>query len=92
MKNPWNKVVIALLIICVFSFESALASTLENQLDKIGNLSSGKLKTIGISSVTILSSIFAVARVNIRLAGVMVAIGIVLDFYLDWIASGMKIN
>ncbi|KJV55061.1 hypothetical protein OCHUTO_0991 [Orientia chuto str. Dubai] len=27
-----------------FSFESALASTLENQLDKIGNLSSGKLK------------------------------------------------
>lgn len=84
--------VIALLIICVFSFESALASTLENQLDKIGNLASGKVKTIGISSAVILSSIVAIVRGNIRFAGVIVAIGIILSCYLDWIFSGMKVS
>ncbi|KJV70174.1 hypothetical protein [Orientia tsutsugamushi] len=101
MLNPtfgiqWNNVVVGLLIIiitaCVFSFEPALADTLEGQLNKIDGLFSGKLKTIGISSATILSSIWAVARGNIKLAGVMVAIGVILGFYLDWIAGGMKIN
>ncbi|SPM45079.1 Uncharacterised protein [Orientia tsutsugamushi] len=91
----WNNVVVGLLIIitaCVFSFKPALADTLEGQLNKIDGLFSGKLKTIGISSATILSSIWAVARGNIKLAGVMVAIGVILGFYLDWIAGGMKIN
>ncbi|KJV72394.1 hypothetical protein OTSTA716_1953 [Orientia tsutsugamushi str. TA716] len=77
MLNPtfgiqWNNVVVGLLIIiitaCVFSFEPALADTLEGQLNKIDGLFSGKLKTIGISSATILSSIWAVARGNIKLA------------------------
>ncbi|WP_045918554.1 hypothetical protein [Orientia tsutsugamushi] len=72
--------------------EEAEADTLEVQLNKIDGLFSGKLKTIGISSATILSSIWAVARGNIKLAGVMVAIGVILGFYLDWIAGGMKIN
>ncbi|SPR02727.1 Uncharacterised protein [Orientia tsutsugamushi] len=62
MLNPtfgiqWNNVVVGLLIIiitaCVFSFEPALADTLEGQLNKIDGLFSGKLKTIGISSATI---------------------------------------
>ncbi|KJV55281.1 hypothetical protein OCHUTO_0921, partial [Orientia chuto str. Dubai] len=61
-------------------------------LDKVDSLSSGKLKTIGISSATILSSIWAIARGNIKLAGVMVAIGIVLGLFLNWLASGVKIN
>lgn len=69
----------------------AWATTLEGQLDRIGGLSSGKLKTIGISGATILSSIWAVVRGNIRLAGAIVAIGIILGFYLEWIASGMKV-
>ncbi|EER22302.1 hypothetical protein REIS_1812 [Rickettsia endosymbiont of Ixodes scapularis] len=69
----------------------AWATTLEGQLDRIGGLSTGKLKTIGISGATILSSIWAVVRGNIRLAGAIVAIGIILGFYLEWIASGMKV-
>ncbi|WP_109235111.1 hypothetical protein [Orientia tsutsugamushi] len=40
------------------------------------------LRSCYISSATILSSIWAVARGNIKLAGVMVAIGIILGFYL----------
>lgn len=83
-----------LLIACYFYLfsESALANSLEGQLDRIGGLSTGKLKTIGISGATILSSIWAVVRGNLRLAGAIVAIGIILGFYLDWVASGMKIN
>ncbi|KJV76468.1 hypothetical protein OTSUT76_1393 [Orientia tsutsugamushi str. UT76] len=62
--------------------EEAEADTLEVQLNKIDGLFSEKLKTIGISSATILSSILAIARGNIKLAGVMLAIGLVLGFYL----------
>ncbi|MFU7500202.1 MULTISPECIES: hypothetical protein [unclassified Candidatus Tisiphia] len=72
--------------------EISFANTLEGELDRIGGLSTGKLKTIGISGATILSSIWAVVRGNLRLAGAIVAIGIILGFYLDWVSSGMKIN
>jgi|GEM_PF-4726825 len=83
-----------LLIFCVnvILSEVALGETLEGQLDRIGGLSTGKLKTIGISGATILSSIWAVVRGNLRLAGAIVAIGIILGFYLEWVSSGMKIS
>ncbi|WP_341791028.1 hypothetical protein [Rickettsia endosymbiont of Gonocerus acuteangulatus] len=83
-----------LLIFClnVILPEIALGETLEGQLDHIGGLSTGKLKTIGISGATILSSIWAVVRGNLRLAGAIVAIGIILGFYLEWVSSGMKIS
>lgn len=72
--------------------EIASATTLETQLDKIGTLSSTKLKTIGISGATILSSIWAVVRGNIKLAGAIVAIGVILGLYLEWINAGMKVS
>lgn len=72
--------------------EIASATTLETQLDKIGTLSGGKLKTIGISAATILSSIWAVVRGNIKLAGAIVAIGVILGLYLEWINAGMKVS
>lgn len=72
--------------------EMASATTLESQLDKIGTLSSTKLKTIGISGATILSSIWAVVRGNIKLAGAIVAIGVILGLYLEWINAGMKVS
>ncbi|MFP3011779.1 MAG: hypothetical protein ACEY3D_01975 [Rickettsia sp.] len=72
--------------------EIASATTLETQLDKIGTLSGGKLKTIGISGATILSSIWAVVRGNIKLAGAIVAIGVILGLYLEWINAGMKVS
>lgn len=79
-----------LCFLCLFP-ELTLATSLENQLDKVGGLASGKLKTIGISGATILSAIWSVVRGNIKLAGVIVAIGIILGFYLEWIAGGMKV-
>lgn len=92
-----NDKYIAFAMFVIFCFymllpETVLATTLEGQLDRIGGLSTGKLKTIGISGATILSSIWAVVRGNLRLAGAIVAIGIILGFYLEWISSGMKVS
>lgn len=88
--------IISILCIYVFLPEGALAAaaktTLEGQLDRISVLSSGKLKTIGISVATILVSIWAVVKGNIRLAGAIVAIGVILGFYLQWIADGMQVG
>ena len=88
--------IISILCIYVFLPEGALAAaaktTLEGQLDRISVLSSGKLKTIGISVATILVSIWAVVKGNIRRAGAIVAIGVILGFYLQWIADGMQVG
>ena len=95
-KNyDYRYVVFIMLTVCYFYVllpEPVFATTLEGQLDRIGGLSMGKLKTIGISGATILSSIWAVARGNLRLAGAIVAIGIILGFYLEWISGGMKVS
>ncbi|MCC8371773.1 MAG: hypothetical protein LN568_03345 [Rickettsia endosymbiont of Pseudomimeciton antennatum] len=84
---------VILMVLCAYIFlpEVVLATSLEGQLDRIGNLSTGKLKTIGISGATILSSIWAIAIGKLRLAGAIVAIGVILGFYLEWIAGGMKV-
>ena len=70
---------------------TATPTSLESQLDKVGGLANGKLKTIGISAATILSAIWSVVRGNIKLAGGIVAIGVILALYLEWIAGGMKV-
>jgi len=71
--------------------EITLADTLEQQLDKVGGLANGKIKTLGISGATILSAIYSVVRGNIKLAGIIVGIGVVLGFYLEWVSGGMKV-
>lgn len=78
-----------LLFICVCP-EVCLASGLEGQLDKIGNLANGKLKTIGITAATICVAILAIARGNIKLMFLIIGIGICFSLYLEWIAGGMK--
>lgn len=91
--NKQNLSYIVCIIFCCFLFqELVFANSLEGQLDKIGGLSTGKLKTIGISGATILAAIWAVVKGNLRFAGAIVAIGIILGFYLDWVSSGMKIS
>lgn len=84
------KKTIVIVGIYMLATEVANATTLEEQLDKIGTLSSTKLKTIGISSATILSSIWAVVRGNLRLAGAIIAVGVAIGYYLEWVTSGMK--
>ncbi|WP_245207378.1 hypothetical protein [Rickettsia fournieri] len=96
IKKIFNKkhlgyVVLITFCCCLFQ-EIVFANSLEGQLDKIGGLSTGKLKTIGISGATILAAIWAVVKGNLRFAGAIVAIGIILGFYLDWVSAGMKIS
>ncbi|KJW02650.1 putative membrane protein [Rickettsia endosymbiont of Ixodes pacificus] len=84
--------IVCIIFYCFLFHELVFADTLEGQLYRIGTLSTGKLKTIGISGATILAAIWAVVKGNLRLAGAIVAIGIILGFYLDWVSSGMKIS
>ncbi|BFD45510.1 MAG: hypothetical protein DMENIID0002_01560 [Rickettsia endosymbiont of Sergentomyia squamirostris] len=85
---------VAFFLLCYICLlpEITFAASLENQLDKAGGLANGKVKTIGLSAATVLSSIWSVVRGNIKLAGVIVAIGVILGFYLEWIAGGMKVT
>ncbi|KJV77071.1 hypothetical protein RHORCCE3_1727 [Rickettsia hoogstraalii str. RCCE3] len=77
LRIIYSSLLVIMFCVNVILPEIALGETLEGQLDRIGGLSTGKLKTIGISGATILSSIWAVVRGNLRLAGAIVAIGII---------------
>ena len=78
-----------LLIICACP-EVCLAAGLEGQLDKVGTLASGKVKTIGITTATIGGSIWSIFKGNLKLMGVIMAIGVCISLYLEWVAGGMK--
>lgn len=90
-KQHLGYIVLITFCCCLFQ-EIVFANSLEGQLDKLGGLSTGKLKTIGISGAMILAAIWAVVRGNLRFAGAIVAIGIILGFYLEWVSAGMKIS
>lgn len=80
-----------LIAVCIYP-EYAVAATLEAQLDKVGVVANGKFKTIGLTAATIGGGIWSVVKGNLKLAGIIVAIGIVLSLYLEWIAGGMTIS
>lgn len=79
-----------LIIMCLIP-EISLATTLENQLDKVGVLASGKFKTIGLTAATIGGSIWSVVKGNLKLTAIIIAIGITLSLYLEWVKGGMQI-
>jgi hypothetical protein len=79
-----------LLLICLYP-DSALAVTLEEQLDKVNSVATGKFKTIGITAATIGGAIWSIVKGNLKLTGVIIAIGISMSLYLQWIADGMKL-
>lgn len=78
-----------LLIICMCP-EVCLASGLEGQLDKVGVLASGKVKTIGITTATIGGFIIAIAKGSLKWTGIIMAIGVAASLYLEWVNGGMK--
>jgi hypothetical protein len=80
----------ALIATCIYP-ETALAVNLEDQLDKVGKIANGKFKTIGLTAATIGGAIWAVVKGNLKLAGIIIAIGVTLSLYLEWIAGGMVI-
>ncbi|MCP5363377.1 MAG: hypothetical protein H6911_05430 [Rickettsiaceae bacterium] len=72
--------------------EVTLATSLEGQLDKIGSVASGKFKTVGLSAATIAAGIWSVLKGNLKLTGIVVAIGVSLSIYLSWLSGGMVIS
>lgn len=81
----------AAVIFCMYP-EVTLATSLEGQLDKIGDIASGKFKTVGLSVATIAAGIWSVIKGNLKLTGLIVAIGITLSIYLSWLGGGMVIS
>lgn len=76
--------------VCFFA-DSVMATSLEGIMDRAGGLATGKLKTIGLSGATVLISIWSVVKGNMKLAGITVAIGVMLGYYLSWLNAGMNI-
>lgn len=81
----------AAVIFCMYP-EVTLATSLEGQLDKIGDIASGKLKTVGLSVATILAGIWSVIKGNIQITLIVIAIGVSLSIYLTWLSGGMVIS
>jgi hypothetical protein len=75
----------------IFFPENVLAVKLEEQLDSINKLTTGKFKTYGISGATIAGGIWSLFKGNIKMTGVIVAIGVILGYYLSWVDGGMVI-
>ena len=82
---------VAALMFCMYP-EITLATSLEGQLDKVGDLAKGKFKVVGLSLATIAGGIWSVFKGNIQLTVIIVAIGITLSIYLTWLAGGMTIS
>lgn len=89
----------ALLCACLVLFllwmllpESVLAVKLEEQLETVNTLTTGKVKTIGVTGATILGFVWAIFKGNPKLAGIIVALGLMMGFYLNWVSKGMTLS
>ena len=92
--NQNEKIIFACLFLftCLSFSENIFAANLETQLDAINTLTTGKLKKYGISISTIAGGIWSLFKGNIKMTGVIVAIGVILGYYLSWIEGGMVIG
>ena len=89
----------ALLCSCLVLFllwmllpDSVWAVKLEEQLETVNALTTGKVKTIGVTGATILGFVWAIFKGNPKLAGIIVALGIMMGFYLNWVSKGMTLS
>jgi len=82
----------ALVAMCVYPEAALAAANLEQQLDKVATVANGKFKTVGLTAATIGGGIWSVVKGNLKLAGIIIAIGITLSLYLEWIAGGMVVS
>ena len=72
--------------------ESVWAVKLEEQLETVNTLTTGKVKTIGVTGATILGFVWAILKGNPKLAGIIVALGLMMGFYLNWVSKGMTLS
>jgi hypothetical protein len=83
----------AVVIVSALTAESCFAAnSLEQQLDVVGKLATTKFKTYGVSAASIAAGIWSLFQGNVRMAGVVVAIGVILAYYLNWVDAGMAIS
>ena len=71
--------------------EQACAVKLEEQLDAANTLITDKVKKYGVIGASIASGIWAIFKGNLKQAGVIVGIGIILSYYLKWVQDGMNL-
>ena len=83
-------VFLAMAVIWLFAPQIAAATSLETQL-AAGYGTVSKAKIWGVSGASILVLIGSIVKGNIKLAGLVVAIGVIGAFYLQWIDGGMKL-
>ena len=69
--------------------EHAFAVRLEEQLDSANALVTDKVKKYGIIGASIAGGIWSIFKGNLKQAGVIVGIAIILSYYLKWVQDGM---
>ena len=70
----------------------AFAVTIEDQLNKVGGLMSGKVKKIGLSSAAIIGCIVGVFTRSPKTAGIVILAAVMSAGLLQWIDGGMKVG
>jgi hypothetical protein len=85
-------IITAVTIVYVLSAKSCQAANLEQQLEVVGKLATTKFKTYGVSAASIAAGIWSLFQGNVRMAGVIIAIGVMLAYYLSWVEGGMAIS
>lgn len=61
------------------------AVTLEEQLTRIQKLATGTGLKTGIAIATVIGAVYAMARHSIQMVLVVIAIGVALSYYLEWV-------
>ncbi len=90
-KNTLFYCGMAVIILGLMFPEVARAVSLEEQLDRVNTLTTGKVKTYGLTGAAILTGIGAVARGNIKLILTVIVILILVACVLLFIAGGMVV-
>lgn len=83
---------LVLLTLYILFPEWVWAVKLEDQLETVNTLATGKFKTIGVTGATITGFVWAIFKGNPKLAGIIVALGLMMGFYLNWVLKGMNLG
>lgn len=84
-------VVVCGVLLVTLTPEQACAVKLEEQLDAANTLITDKVKKYGVIGASIAGGIWAIFKGNLKQAGVIVGIGIILSYYLKWVQAGMNL-
>lgn len=84
-------VVVCGVLLVTLAPEQACAVKLEEQLDAANTLITDKVKKYGVIGASISGGIWSIFKGNLKQAGVIVGIGIILSYYLKWVQDGMNL-